>query len=283
MAQCKRLCPCRWNIWHRSTLIREWNLFVESKVQKSVLFDVGLHVFVIESSNRCPRKWVTNTGKKGCKLQTTRLTRIVLMNSLNRTVVFLSRNQRTKRAVLEATASSNCGYELPKFLMPSRTLSLKTRGSQWISVTEDKYRKIPRPPRLVADTLTIFWDVIGTVQSQPQLAHPVTLSGNVKHWKSWQHDLQEFVLAWCRLSSSTAQKCQNCRDFTVLYHQSQSRYLVPSDFHRFPDSRNISEDITLRQAMKLFRQGAQFCRDGCMTLLEHWRKCVDGECDYVET
>ena len=39
----------------------------------------------------------------------------------------------------------------------------------------------------------------------------------------------------------------------------------------------------MRQAMNLVRQSAQFCRVGCTTLLQHWRNCIDRECDYVET
>ena len=49
------------------------------------------------------------------------------------------------------------------------------------------------------------------------------------------------------------------------------------------DSRNTSEDIFIRQTMKLFRQGAQFCRDGFMKLFERRRKCVDSEFYYVQT
>jgi hypothetical protein len=72
-------------------------------------------------------------------------------------------NQQFLRPLQEIIAES----ELPKFLLSRKILSLKTRGSHWIYVTEDKYRENPRKQRLMADTLTLFWDVQGTVQLHP--------------------------------------------------------------------------------------------------------------------
>jgi len=76
--------------------------------------------------------------------------------------------------------------EILNAVMGDKILTLKTRGSQWTSVTEDKYLKKPKTAASGGrDTFTIFWDVFkGAVQSQPQMAHPVPLNGIVKHWKS---------------------------------------------------------------------------------------------------